>query len=340
MGYCPRKGRLFHAQPAPTPRLRSAHWRGIATLSKLAKAPRISTAVNDIPPNMPGDSERLATFLHHHKSLVRGMYRRSRHRSSCLHPSGGQQHSFSSPMPVSGVRGQLIVVCFYFLCSYKQLTFYRSNRDLKSFGMTEFMPCTCRAQTPRLQTPRLLCVPDARSVSKRGSLKTPGGPAKVRAGAWGGEMSSRPPQIRTGQSVGGSGGGVTSWQDNGGIGSGLAHPGPNGSVLLRKSKWFQTDAEDASYAGSGAGKTRLSELIPRFLRLSALVAMELGQELGDDKYKRDFQGENLLSSSPIPAQPLLHARKARWESETSPLRLSRELYMLFAELLARVALER
>ena len=148
MGYCPRKGRLFHAQPAPTPRLRSAHWRGIATLSKLAKAPRISTAVNNIPPNMPGDSERLATFLHHHKSLVRGMYRRSRHRSSCLHPSGGQQHSFSSPMPVSGVRGQLIVVCFYFLCSYKQLTFYRSNRDLKSFGMTEFMPCTCRAQTP------------------------------------------------------------------------------------------------------------------------------------------------------------------------------------------------
>ena len=90
--------------------------------------------------------------------------------------SGGQQYSFSSPMPVSGVQGQLIVVCSYLLCSYKQLTLYRSNRDLKSFGTTEFMPSTWRAQTPRLQTPRLLCVaqgiciPDARSVSKRGSL--------------------------------------------------------------------------------------------------------------------------------------------------------------------------
>ena len=170
-------------------------------------------------------------------------------------------------------------------------------------------------------------------------MKTPGGPTKGRAGAWGGEITSRPPQIVTGQSMGGSGGGVTGWQDGSGIGSGLAHPGPNGSILRRKSKWFQTDAEDASYAGSGAGNTRLSELIPRFLRLSALVAMELGQELGDDEYERDLQGESLLSSSPISTQPPLHARKARSESEASPLRPSREWYMLFAGLLTRAALE-
>ena len=110
-------------------------------------------------------------------------------------------------------------------------------------------------------------------------------------------MTSRPPQIGTGQSMGSSGGGVTGWQDGSGIDSGLAHPGPNGSIVRRKPKWFQTDAEDASYAGSGAGITRLSELIPQFLPLSALVAMELGQELGDE-YERDFQGERL---SLIPA---------------------------------------
>ena len=103
--------------------------------------------------------------------------------------------------------------------------------------------------------------------------------------------------------MGGSGGGVTGWQDGSGVGSGLAHSGPNGSVLRRKFKWFQTNAEDASYVGSGAGITRLSELIPRFLRLSALVVIELGQELGDE-YERDFRGERL---SLIPAQPPLYA---------------------------------
>ena len=126
-------------------------------------------------------------------------------------------------------------------------------------------------------------------------------------------MSSRPPQIATGQSMGGGGDGVTGWQDGSGVGSGLAHSGPNGSILRRKSNWFQTNAEDASYAGSGAGITRLSELMPRFLRLSALVAMELGQELGDE-YERDFQGERF---SLILAQPPLYAIGERGESTTA-----------------------
>ena len=173
-------------------------------------------------------------------------------------------------------------------------------------------------------------------------MKVPGGPAKGRAGAWGGETTSRPPKIGSGMSMGGSGGGVTGWQDGSGIGSGLAHPGINGSVLRRKSKWFQQDAEDVTYAGSGAGNTRLSELIPRFLRLSALVAMELGQELVDDEYERDFQAERndgIPSTSPVSPQSPIHSRKAQSESETSPLRPSREWYMLFAGLLTRAALE-
>ena len=113
--------------------------------------------------------------------------------------------------------------------------------------------------------------------------------------------------------MGGSGGGVTGWQDGSGVGSGLAHSGPNGSVLRRNFKWFQTNAEDASYVGSGAGITRLSELIPRFLRLSALVVIELGQELGDE-YERDLRGERL---SLIPARPPLYAIGERGESTTA-----------------------
>lgn len=141
--------------------------------------------------------------------------------------------------------------------------------------------------------------------------------------------------------MGGSGGGITGWQEGGGIGSGLAHSGVNGSALRRKSKWFQQDADDVNYAGSGAGNTRLSELIPRFLRLSALVATELGEELGDDEYERDFQRERSSGGIPSvsPQSPAMHTRKAQSESEASPLRPSRAWYMLFAGLLTRAALE-
>jgi len=142
--------------------------------------------------------------------------------------------------------------------------------------------------------------------------------------------------------MGGSGGGITGWQDGSGIGSGLAHPGINGSVLRRKSKWFQQDPDDAVYTGSGAGNTRLSELIPGFLRLSALVAMELGQELRDDEDERELQGEGLpdlpSASSMSPRSPM-NSRKALSEGEASPLQPSRDWYMLFAGLLTRAALE-
>lgn len=195
---------------------------------------------------------------------------------------------------------------------------------------------------PALRCPRHLHTGCEICVEARQLMKAPGGPAKGRAGAWGGETTSRPPKIGSGRSTGGSGGGVTGWQDGTGIGSGLAHPGINGSVLRRKSKWFQQDPEDVTYAGSGAGNTRLSELIPRFLRLSALVAMELGQELVDDEYERDFQAERaagIPSTSPVSPQSPMHTRKALSESEASPLRPSRDWYMLFAGLLTRAALE-
>ncbi|KAH9481144.1 hypothetical protein JR316_0005664 [Psilocybe cubensis] len=67
------------------------------------------------------------------------------------------------------------------------------------------------------------------------------------------------------------GGGITGWEDGSGIGSGLLRPGVRGSALRRKVR------EDGK-GSTGAGNTKLSKLIPRFIRLSALVAAELGRE--------------------------------------------------------------
>jgi hypothetical protein len=82
----------------------------------------------------------------------------------------------------------------------------------------------------------------------------------------------------------GNGCGITGWQDGSGIGSGLARPDVDGSVLRRKS-WSVLALPESSnrMTGTGAGNTKLSELIPRFLRMSALVAIELGSEVRDDE---------------------------------------------------------
>ncbi|KAF9804647.1 hypothetical protein IEO21_09315 [Rhodonia placenta] len=75
-------------------------------------------------------------------------------------------------------------------------------------------------------------------------------------------------------------GGVTGWQDGSGIGSGLARPGPQGTVLRRPS-----DAQVPSRLDGSPQmcSTKLSELIVRFMRLSALVAMELGREATEER---------------------------------------------------------
>jgi hypothetical protein len=46
--------------------------------------------------------------------------------------------------------------------------------------------------------------------------------------------------------------------------------------------------------GTGAGNTKLSELVPRFLRLSALVAIELGSEVRDEE-----AGDKVGSGLPV-----------------------------------------
>ena len=71
---------------------------------------------------------------------------------------------------------------------------------------------------------------------------------------------------------------VLSWKSGCGIGSGLAKPGVNCSVLRRRTleqyHAASTVREMRTYSSGG----KVAELIPRFLVLSALVATELGRE--------------------------------------------------------------
>ncbi|KAL4259172.1 hypothetical protein AB1N83_011348 [Pleurotus pulmonarius] len=79
------------------------------------------------------------------------------------------------------------------------------------------------------------------------------------------------------------GGALSGWQDGSGIGSGLARPGVGGSCLRRMPATLTRQTESRSSGSTGAGNAKLSELIPRFLRLSALVALELGREMEEDR---------------------------------------------------------
>ena len=67
---------------------------------------------------------------------------------------------------------------------------------------------------------------------------------------------------------------VSGFSEGAGVGSGLASPGLGGSLLRRRIHLSSDDVR-------GGKNTQLAaELIPRFLRLSALVALELGREVG------------------------------------------------------------
>ena len=75
-----------------------------------------------------------------------------------------------------------------------------------------------------------------------------------------------------------------------GIGSGLARSRTRGRTLLRRgtvpsppppsSPPSPTDDDNSRTRAEGSGSTVLAELIPRFVRLSALVALELRREVG------------------------------------------------------------
>ncbi|KAI0719386.1 hypothetical protein C8T65DRAFT_54127 [Cerioporus squamosus] len=146
--------------------------------------------------------------------------------------------------------------------------------------------------------------------------------------------------------------GVTGWQDGSGIGSGLARPGQHGTVLRRPSM-------PNGIPGHGATptmhNTKLADLIPRFLRLSALVATELGREAteerasvdGGDRRDEEGLGANNHGAPPTPrpmpmspqTSPRVSAQRNSSDASFHAFRPSREWYYLFAGLLTRAVLE-
>lgn len=187
------------------------------------------------------------------------------------------------------------------------------------------------------------------------------GTNRGRSGSLGGDL--RGTQGHTWKAMlgglGSGGGGITGWQDGSGIGSGLLMPGVHGSCLRRKVN--EPDLEDST-SSTGAGNTKLSELIPRFIRLSALVAAELAIEAREeedassvrsregmtDQYarndgdwtqmqsQRDHGGSFSPPSSPSTIRATFHSQDKMFDVALRP---TREWFMLLAGLLTRAVLE-
>ncbi|KAF8072053.1 hypothetical protein FPV67DRAFT_1667497 [Lyophyllum atratum] len=156
--------------------------------------------------------------------------------------------------------------------------------------------------------------------------------------------------------VGPGGGGITGWQDGSGIGSGLLRPGVRGSVLRRKVVGLD-DVESST----GSGNTKLSELIPRFIRLSALVAVELAMEAKDEQddtnsartdhyagsdrewgqthHRRGSSGDFSPLPGPMSPTTARAVSQAHDRAYDLALRPTREWYLLLTGLLTRAALE-
>ncbi|KAG6871642.1 hypothetical protein C0992_010573, partial [Termitomyces sp. T32_za158] len=166
--------------------------------------------------------------------------------------------------------------------------------------------------------------------------------------------------------LGPGGGGITGWQDGSGIGSGLLRSTPSesstitGSCLRRKPSGL--DEEDGAASCSRSGNTKLSDLIPRFIRLSALVAVELAMEA---KYEQEYLSPGMVKdtapdhlnvsghewaqmrperqggSSSRPVTPMT-GRSAGFPQDKGidvALRPTREWYFLLSGLLTRAVLE-
>ncbi len=86
--------------------------------------------------------------------------------------------------------------------------------------------------------------------------------------------------------------GISGFSEGAGVGSGLAMPGLGGSLLRRG-----IPPPDEARGAPEAKNTQLAELIPRFLRLSALVALELGQEVGTAASAEDISANALLPTA-------------------------------------------
>ncbi|KAI9449095.1 hypothetical protein BJY52DRAFT_274177 [Lactarius psammicola] len=86
--------------------------------------------------------------------------------------------------------------------------------------------------------------------------------------------------------------GISGFSEGAGVGSGLAWPGLGGSLLRRG-----IPPPDEARSAPGAKNTQLAELLPRFLRLSALVALELGQEVSTTTSAGDIGAKALVPTA-------------------------------------------
>ncbi|KAI9439694.1 hypothetical protein H4582DRAFT_1942296 [Lactarius indigo] len=86
--------------------------------------------------------------------------------------------------------------------------------------------------------------------------------------------------------------GISGFSEGAGVGSGLARPGLGGTLLRRG-----IPPPDEARGPPGAKNTQLAELIPRFLRLSALVALELGREVGTTTSAEDIGAKALVPTA-------------------------------------------
>ncbi|KAF8462071.1 hypothetical protein DFH94DRAFT_699894 [Russula ochroleuca] len=90
------------------------------------------------------------------------------------------------------------------------------------------------------------------------------------------------------------GGGISGFAEGAGIGSGLARSRTGGTLLRRPEtvssrpppqddETYPSLSDDPEVRAQGAGNTILAGLIPRFVRLSALFALELGREVSAEE---------------------------------------------------------
>ncbi|KAJ3932235.1 MAG: hypothetical protein NXY57DRAFT_894584, partial [Lentinula lateritia] len=145
------------------------------------------------------------------------------------------------------------------------------------------------------------------------------------------------------------GGGVSGYQDPSiaggcsvGVGEGLLKPSMNGSVLRRRTASPYTRRSSRGGGGeseadsTGSGYTKLSELLPRFLRLSALVSTELGREVREGREGKD---SDELRSSMSSGSSGGGTTKQGVGGTFATLAPSREWYHLLAGILTRAALQ-
>ncbi|KAK7033458.1 hypothetical protein R3P38DRAFT_2922762 [Favolaschia claudopus] len=218
-------------------------------------------------------------------------------------------------------------------------------------------PSTANAP-PAFRCPRHLHTGCEICVPAKATVRGAGARGRTPSFGAGGAGTGNAADFRAGQQYWKAmpeGGGITGWLDGSGIGSGLARPAPAGTVLRRK-----TEGE-----GNAMGHTRLPELIARFLRLSAMVAAEMGREARGEEEEPASPVEEELDESEetspmsteregwdaaaapemelLPPPAVEPTQTSPYENHTamyeSALRPSREWYLLLAGLLTRAVLE-